>query len=98
MIRYDENFVQKYRRATSARTPILFFHSWRDGNLRYQGYIFRLSPDGTGRAQLFEWGMGEPSDEITFTRAFLEECTFYSTDSEMRAASDAYHHDRRKSA
>ena len=98
MIRYDDNFVPKYKRTTKARTPILFFHSWRAGRLVYQGYVFRLNADGSGNAQLFEWFMGEPSDEITFTRAFLEECTFYSTDQEMRAASDAYNYERRRSA
>jgi hypothetical protein len=88
MIKYDDDFIRTYARTAEGDppTPILFFHSWRNGQIKYQGFLHTLRPDGTGTAQLFEWVMGEESDTMAFTKAFLAECTFYSTDQEMRDA------------
>ena len=90
-IRFDETFIKKHKRSGEAKTPILFFHSWSaQGGIEYQGYIFSLKRDGTGMAQLFDWFMGEPSDEMVFTKHFLECCTFYATDQEMNRAYRAH--------
>jgi hypothetical protein len=72
--------------------PLLFFHSWNPNNtVERQGYIWRLRRDGTGKATLFEFGMGEPSDDIVITPLFLECCTFYGSDEQLRAAYARYH-------
>ena len=86
-IRYDEQFVSKHKRKYKAGSPILFFHSFNaEGHVEYQGYLLSLNSDGTGKAQLFEWFMGEPSSKTVFTRAFLEQCVFYTTNEAMNAA------------
>lgn len=83
----DELIAKHHRKANKDKTPILFFHSWNsEGEMEYQGYIYRLNRDGTGMAQLFEWTMGNPSEHMAFTKAFLERCTFYTSDYEMNAA------------
>ncbi len=80
MIKFDENFVKTHRRTSRAKTPILFFLSFSDdGTLDHQGYIFKLFADGTGKAQLFSWGFGDASDEITFTKAYLNRCEFFTS-------------------
>jgi len=83
MIKYSKDFIKTHRRETKNNSPILFFHSWVDGKVNYQGYIYQLKADGSGRAQLFDWIMGDLGDKISFTKAFLNDCTFYTTDHEM---------------
>lgn len=88
MIRFDNDFIQRHARPRGRReTPILFFHSLdAAGRVELQGYIFELLPDGTGRARLFEWLLGQPEEQaLHFTKAFLESCHFYTADREWRA-------------
>lgn len=83
----DELIAKHHRKGNKAKTPILFFHSWNeDGTLNHQGYIYLLNKDGTGMAQLFSWLFGEEADVTTFTKAYLEKCTFYTSDVEMNSA------------
>ena len=88
MILYDPAFIGKHKRKFIEGSPILFFHSLSDlGEIEYQGFLVELKRDGTGRAQLFDWMLGQLSDEgLYFTKAFLESCRFYTTDREMREA------------
>ena len=97
MIKFDDAFIARYARPAGARkSPILFFHSHSpDGAIHWQGYIYRLDKDGTGEAQLFEWFMGAPSDTVRFTKAFLAECSFYSSDRAMFEAYARYDQARR---
>ena len=84
---YDDGFMTRYKRkASKARSPILFFHSFANGKVEYQGFLLSLNGDGAGRAQLFEWFMGGESDEIGFCREFLKHCHFYTSDYEMNSA------------
>jgi hypothetical protein len=83
----NDLIAKHHRKGSKAKTPILFFHSWdSEGHLEYQGYIYLLNKDGTGMAQLFSWMFGDESDVMAFTKAFLEKCTFYTSDVEMNAA------------
>ena len=84
MINFDGNFLETYCRNV-ADDPILYFHTWDGDQVKWQGFIFDLQPNGNGQAQLFEWVTGGQSDVIKFTKAFLMECTFYTTDYEMNS-------------
>lgn len=89
-ITYSPTFAQEHRRTTKSRDPILFFHSWLDGEIEYQGYLFLLRKNGTGRAQLFEWFFGDESRETDVTPSFLSRCTFYDSNAAFKAAYE-YH-------
>jgi len=83
-----DNLIKKYARKAKEGSPIVFFLSWENGEIKYQGYIFGLNKDGGGIAQLFEWFTGGESDTLMFTRVFLDHCTFYATDIDMRMATE----------
>jgi hypothetical protein len=86
-LKFDDDFIARHARDTKATTPILFFLTHDDeGRTHWQGFIYCLRKDGTGRARLFEWFMGSESDDIAFTKAFLSECTFYTSDMQMKLA------------
>ena len=82
----EELIINYARKKNEGDTPIIFFLSWEDGKVANQGYIIELCKDGTGIAQLFDWFMGEKSDTLVFTKAYLDTCTFYMTDMAMRSA------------
>lgn len=87
-IKYDDNFISRFTRE-KGKTPIVFFLASNDkGDVTYQGYIYRLRKDGTGKARLFSWVPGEESGDMEFTRAFLSECKFYSNDEAWRSEAD----------
>lgn len=77
--------IERYARP-EAGGPIVYFHRLIDGEIDHQGYITALHRDGTGEATLFDWLEGEPSAEINFTRAYLDQCVFYASDLDMRSA------------
>jgi hypothetical protein len=83
MIKYDDNFIRRFARE-KGKTPIVFFLADADDGGVYQGYIYRLRKDGTGRARLFSWITGAESDSMEFTCAFLSECKFYSNEEAWR--------------
>lgn len=86
IIEYSNDFISTHARNTNSKTPILFFHAWANGVVEQQGYIFRLTNEGTGSAQLFEWLNGSESGDMSFTKAYLVRCTFYDNSDEMEAA------------
>ena len=86
-IRFDSSFIRRYARTQRTnKHPILFFHSFDGaGQIALQGYIYYLDKDGCGLAYTFDWLFGQRSEEsLHFTKAFLSECVFYSTDHEWR--------------
>ena len=93
MYRYYDGFIADHARTTDSRTPVAYFHSWDGDTLQLQGDIYHLDPDGSGFAQLFDWMSGAASNTTGFTKRFLLDCTYYSTESEWLTA--ASYHDRR---
>lgn len=83
---FDENFIKNHKRKTNTGSAILYFMSYSNGKINWQGTIDILRSDGSGLATTFDWisggFMGER--EIRFTKAFLPECIFFSTDQEMK--------------
>lgn len=68
----------------------MFFH-WCNpaGAIVNQGEITALQKTGYGRAQLFEWVLGEPSTVIKLTPGYLRSCIFYPSAGAMNAAYEA---------
>lgn len=69
----------------------LFFHTFRDGKLQYQGKVLRRS--GVGYVcQMFEWVMGFENGTETFTEEFLrsDNCALYSKYSDWLAAGSRF--------
>ncbi len=69
--------------------PILFFVSIRKDNdgedeIIYQGYIDETYSTGASGV-LFEWIMGEQNGRINMTDAFLDNCIFFYSDTEMNS-------------
>jgi len=82
--------IEDYKPRKKSDSPIAFFHYWKDDKIMYQGYIVHLKKDRSGECQLFEWLSGTRSDEITVTRAFFDDCTFYDSDYQMNSAYEKY--------
>lgn len=64
----------------------LFFHWCDHGEIEHQGHLLALTKNGYGRAQLFEWFWGEPSQVIEVTPEYLSACVFYTTCDAMNQA------------
>jgi hypothetical protein len=62
------------------------FHWYENGAIQHQGYLLALNSKGYGKAQLFEWFLGQPSDVIEVTPDYLRDCVFYTSDKAMNAA------------
>lgn len=80
--------INDYQPRKKSDTPIAFFHYMKDGKIKFQGYVIKLNEDRTGECQLFEWISGTPSQIITVTRAFFDDCVFYDSDYEMNSYYD----------
>ena len=65
----------------------MFFHQFdAEGKVNHQGHLLELNSKGHGRAQLFEWFWGDPSDVIEVNPDYLKACVFYPSCSAMNAA------------
>jgi hypothetical protein len=63
-----------------------FFHSYKDGETQWQGQVLSRPSAGLYLVQLFEWLMGEPSDQKLISLAEMKEWTFYDTVEEWTGA------------
>lgn len=82
---------------TSRRHPDLeahplvgrFFHTFKRGNLEWQGQVLAVDGDQV-RAQLFDWFLGEPSNQTTLRLKFFDsvDCRVYSTRDAWLAAAE----------
>lgn len=63
-----------------------FFHSVRDGKIKWQGYVMAEQADGYYLVQLFEWLMGEPSIQKVVHIGAMSDWEFYSSADEMNEA------------
>jgi len=63
-----------------------FFHSYKDGNICWQGKVMRKLDDGKYLVQLYEWMMGAPSSRHIVKASDMDGWSFYATDSDMRIA------------
>jgi hypothetical protein len=58
----------------------LYFHSFNeDGSLKYQGRVEYQLPDGRLICLMYEWLMGEPNNQDTFTIDQTLGWNFYTT-------------------
>ena len=64
-----------------------FFHSFKDGEISWQGYVVAEQSDGYYLVQLFEWVLGEPSTQKVVHIGSMADWEFYSSSDEMN---DAY--------
>ena len=79
-----------------------YFHSYINGVIHWQGYV--LSKQGIVPAlislygpekdfylvQLFEWLLGEPSDQVLINFSEMKEWKFYNTREELLSAYERY--------
>lgn len=64
----------------------LFFHSFKDGEIYWQGHVERDLKNGSYVVQLFEWFWGEPSVQKVIPFEQMKEWDFYPTARAMRYA------------
>lgn len=64
-----------------------FFHTVKNGELEWQGYVVAQQGDGYFLVQLFEWVMGEPSTQKVVHLGAMADWEFYNSAEEMN---DAY--------
>ena len=64
-----------------------FFHSFKNGEIEWQGYVVAEQADGYYLVQLFEWVLGEPSTKRVVHIGAMGDWKFYSSADEMN---DAY--------
>ena len=72
-----------HRRATK-QEPV-FFHTFKDGRINFQGHVVDRLPDGRVRAQLYSWLTGCPTDEKVLPECEIVE---YPSHREWMAAGD----------
>jgi hypothetical protein len=70
--------------------PLAFLHHWNDGNQVNQGFLDQYEPSGINRIVLMSYLDGLPNDVSSVTEEYLERCTFYLSDYEMRMANRPY--------
>lgn len=64
----------------------LWFHSKSGNNIKWQGTVIREVNHDVYLVQLFEWAMGQPSEQKLIPFADMREWDFYPTDKAMRRA------------
>lgn len=69
--------------------PLFFFHTfYDDGRIKNQGYVHKLTANGSGKATLFSFMTGLETDTFTFGPLFLSDIQVYGTNYEMMDAYD----------
>lgn len=63
-----------------------FFHSFKDNEIKWQGYIISQPVEGYFLLQLFEWVLGEPSVQKLVHVAMMTGWDFYDSADEMNDA------------
>jgi len=63
-----------------------FFHTFKDGELQWQGYIVAEQRDGYYLVQLFEWVLGEPSTQKVVHIGSMADWELYDSADEMNDA------------
>lgn len=54
-----------------------FFHSYKNGKISWQGHIIQKLSDTKYLVQLFEWVMGEASDQVIVELDDMKDWKFY---------------------
>lgn len=76
----------------------MWFHTYKDGKINYQGHIVGVDGDVV-LGQLFSWIMGEPTEVRIFERTFMysDQCKLYADNDQMLIAYEKYSANRRAS-
>jgi hypothetical protein len=64
----------------------MFFHSYENNAICWQGQILRELKDGSFLVQLYSWINGCPTDQKIVSMSDIKDWSFYSSDEEMRYA------------
>jgi hypothetical protein len=62
----------------------LWFHSYKDGEVHWQGHVARALENGSYVVQLFDWIAGEPSDMKVVEFGQMQQWNFYPSAQDMR--------------
>jgi hypothetical protein len=86
MIPYTPEFAKKYAPAVKGGLK-LYFHTHQtdeqgERRIEWQGYLITLNADGTGKAQIFSWLTGDPTNTVPVTPTLLANGHFYLTHEE----------------
>ena len=79
----------KHQRKTSGLNGLIgkFFHSWRDGQIEWQGKVTAVFGDSHIMVLLFDWAWGNPSEEKLVPLSETRDWSFYPNAKAMRRAS-----------
>ncbi len=72
-----------YARIMEKTLVKLFFHSFKDGKIQHQGVVTKKLDNGY-RVLLFDFLIGNPSEEMDVTTKEMKDWNFYKTSKEMR--------------
>jgi hypothetical protein len=79
-------------------TGRIFFFSFKNDELQWQGQVVSKVSEGVFLVQLHEWTTGESSDQILFSVTDMMGWKFYDTAAESRSALDKYESERTTAA
>jgi hypothetical protein len=71
-------------------SPLAFFHAWENGQQVRQGFLDQYEPDGSIGVVFFSYMDGCIDVRVAVTESFLERCTFYDNDYDLRSANRPY--------
>ncbi len=63
-----------------------FFHTFKNGEIEWQGYVVAQQGDGYFLVQLLEWVLGEPSTQKVVHIGAMADWEFYNSAEEMNEA------------
>jgi hypothetical protein len=66
-----------------------WFHSWKDGEIEWQGCVLCENAD-TATVQLFSWLDGHPTDQKVIPVSSMRDWSFYRTPRAMRRRYSEY--------
>jgi hypothetical protein len=64
----------------------LWFNSWHDGEIHWQGQVVGELKNGSYVVQLFGWGTGEQTAKKVVPFEHIKKWDFYTTERDMRYA------------
>jgi hypothetical protein len=62
----------------------LFFHTYSNGKIYWQGHIEQKLDSGSYLVQLFSWLTGEPTDKKIVNDSEMKDWSFYDSNEAMR--------------
>lgn len=66
----------------------VFFHTFKDGRISYQGQVIRSLPGGNIEVQLFSWLGGCPTDTKVYAESETHDWRFYFSLASWLAAAE----------